>query len=255
MRTALFTLTFPITLPDEHTFFDNGQYPVPPLPGGLSFHSMSFDKAPLFLQIAGFAAEQHAIQFCQTLRIALRVVALDSGHSILPSDAAPIVSAAKHFDGSVPTVTPTSAGAMPYLATASMQNGLHISVLSKLIGASLTQQSPAKVSASPQLSLALELYSGCEFAGERNAQFIVLMSALEVLPPKSSPKGKRGAVIAFVKNELSKVGHPNPKSIGKELDKLYVARNALLHEARSVSDSELRSLKEIVRSTLKALIR
>jgi hypothetical protein len=110
------------------------------------------------------------------------VAALDSEHSILPSDAVPVVSTAQHFDGSVPTVTPTQAGAVPYHATASMQNGLHISVLSKLIGASLTQGSPAKVNANPQMALSLELYSGCDFAGERNAQFIVLMSAHICLP-------------------------------------------------------------------------
>lgn len=252
----MFTLTFPITLSDEHTFFDNGQYPVPPLPGGLSFRCMSFNKSsPLFLQISRFATEQDALQFCPTLRSALRVAALDTEHSIRPSDAAPVASIAKHFDGSVPTVTPTQASAMPYHATASMQNGRHISVLSKLIGASLTQGSPAKVNASPQLALSLELYSGCEFEGERNAQFIVLMSALEILVPNSSPKGKRGAVIGFVKNELSKAGHPDPKSAGKVLDSLFVARNALLHEAKPVSDSELGSLKQIVRSTLKALTR
>jgi hypothetical protein len=126
-------------------------------------------------------------------------------------------------------------------------------VLSNLIGASLTQGSPAKVNASPLLALSLELYSGCDFAGERNAQFIVLMSALEVLVPKSSSKRKRGAVIALVKKELSKAGHSDPKSVGKRLDSLYVARNDLLHEAKPVSDSELGSLKQLVRSTLKAL--
>jgi hypothetical protein len=167
--------------------------------------------------------------------------------------AVPILSTAQHFDGSVPTVTPTQADAVPYHATASMQNNLHISVLSKLIGASLTQGSPAKVSGNPKLALSLELYSGCEFAGERNAQFIVLMSALEVLVPKSSSKGKRGAVIAFVKRELSKAGDSDPKSAGNRLDSLYVVRNDLLHEAKPVSDSELGSLKKIVRSTLKAL--
>lgn len=146
----MFTLTFPITLPDEHTFFDNGQYPVPSLPGGLSFRCMSFGtSSPLFLQISGFA-EHDAVGFCPTLRSALRLAALEIEHSILPSDAAPVVSTAKHFDGSVPTVTPTQAGAVPYHATASMQNGLHISVLSKLIGASLTQGSPAKVNANLQ---------------------------------------------------------------------------------------------------------
>jgi hypothetical protein len=59
---------------------------------------------------------------------------------------------------------------MPYLVTSTTQNGLHISVLSNLIGASLTQGLPAKVNARPQ-ALSLELYSGCEFAGELRFRF------------------------------------------------------------------------------------
>jgi hypothetical protein len=85
---------------------------------------------------------------------------------------------------------------------------LHISILSNLIGASLAQGSPGKVNAKPGLALALELYSDCQFAGERNAQFIVLMTALEILVPNTSSKGKRGAVVALVKNTLSKEDTP-----------------------------------------------
>jgi hypothetical protein len=81
----LFTLNFPIRLPDEHTFFENGQYPVPPLPGGLSFSCFSYDNGPLLLHVSGFATEQVAIDFCPTLRTPLQVAALDSDHSITPS--------------------------------------------------------------------------------------------------------------------------------------------------------------------------
>jgi hypothetical protein len=103
-------------------------------------------------------------------------------------------------------VTLTGIKALPYHLTASAQQGLHISVLSKLIGASLAQGTPGKVNSKPRLALALQLYSGCEFAGERNAQFIVLMTALEILVPNTSSKGKRSAVVALVKNTLSKAG-------------------------------------------------
>ncbi|MEE8204049.1 MAG: hypothetical protein V3R74_09900 [Alphaproteobacteria bacterium] len=250
----MFTLSFPVKLPGEHTFFDNGQYPIPPLPGGLSFRCFSNENAPLVLQISGFATEQDAMDFCPILRSALRVAALDCEHSVTPSVATPTLSIEKHFDGSVPTVTPTKTGAMPYHTTTSMQTGLHISVLSKLVGTSLAQGSPAKVNGKPELALSLELYSDCQFAGERNAQFIVLMTALEILVPKASAKGKRGKVIGLVKQALSRAGHSDPKSAGKVLDALYVARNALLHEAKPVTDPELADLKDIVRCTLKALI-
>jgi hypothetical protein len=248
----MFTLNFPITVPEKHTFFDNGQYPVPPLPGDLSFHCISHDKCPIVLQISGFTTEEDAINFSAPLKVALRLAALDGDHSITPSTVMPVVSKTKIFNGSVPTVTPTKVGALPYHASESVQHGLHISVLSKLIGDSLLQGTSAKIVADPKLALSLELYSNCDFAGEQNAQFIVLMSALEVLVPSSTSK-KRGAVIALVKKELGTSGHPDPKSVGKTLDALFVIRNALLHEAKPVSASDLKSLKDVVRSTLRAL--
>lgn len=250
----MFTLNFPIRLPDENSFFDNGQYPVPLLPGDLSLKCVSHDNSPLLLQVSGFTTEQDAIEFCPILRISLRVSALESGHSMTPSGAEPIISGERKFNGSVPTVTPTEKKALPYFITASVQKSLHVSVLSNWIGASLAQGIPTRVNARPELAVALELYSDCQFAGEQNAQFIVLMTALEILVPKTPSKGKRGAVIALVKSILAKAEHPDPKSVGKTLDALYATRNALLHEAKAVKDGDLQSLKEIVRSTLKVLI-
>jgi hypothetical protein len=249
----LFTLHFPIQLPPEHTFFDNGQYPVPPLPGGLSLKCISHENSPVLLQISGFATEQNAMDFCPVLRGCLRGACLDSKHSITPSNTDAIVTKANHFDGSRPTVTQTQIGAMPYYATMSQTNGLHISVLSGAIGACMTHGLPAKLAAKPELSLSLELFSDFEFAGGRNAQFVMLLTALEVLVTNTSSKGKRGGVIKLVKDALSAAGHVDPKSVGKQLDGLYVARNSLIHAANPVTHSQLAELREIVRMTLKAL--
>jgi hypothetical protein len=151
-------------------------------------------------------------------------------------------------------VTPTQIKALPYHAFASTQSGLHISILSKLAGASLALGTVSRVNAKPELALALELLSDCQFAGERHAQFIVLMTALEIQIPNTTSKGKRGAVVGFVKDTLAKAGHANAKAVGKELDDLYVARNALVHESKPATDAQLKALKEIVRSTLQALM-
>lgn len=248
----MFTLHFPLQLPAEHAFFDNGQYPIPPLPGGLSIRCISNDDTPLVLHISGFASEEEAVNYGPILRVLLLGASLDSAHSMKPSSAETVVSQAKHFDGSVPTVTPTALGATPYHATMSMQNGLHISVLSRAISACFARNLPAKLIAKPQLSLSLELFSDFEFAGSTNAQFVMLLTALEVLVPIGT-KSKRGPTIALVKAALIVAGHPDPKSVGNRLDTLYVVRNSLVHEAKSVSLHQLTALKEIVRSTLKAL--
>lgn len=250
----MFTLNFPIWLPDEHTFFDNNQYPVPSLPNGLSFGCFDHKGSPLVLRITGFLTEQDALDFCPTLRTAIRVASLDSDHSIIPSDAAPASSTEKNFDGSVPTVIPAAVQALPYYLSSSRKIGVHISVLSKLIGAALVQGMAPKVSAKPELALALELYASCQFAGQRDAQFIALMTALEILVPNNSSNGRRGAVVALVKSALAKAGHIDPKSVGKELDRLYVVRNALVHQGKAITKADLESLNGIVRTTLKALL-
>jgi hypothetical protein len=125
---------------------------------------------PLIFRVLGFATEQDAIDFCPTLRTALQVVALDSEHSITPSGGMPVVSHEAIFNGSVPTVTPTENKASPYYLKASMRNGLHVSVLSKWLTAAFADGAPGRASAVPKLALSLQLYSDCQFAGERNAQ-------------------------------------------------------------------------------------
>jgi hypothetical protein len=249
----MFTLNFPIVLPDQHFFFDNGQYAVPPLPGGLCVGCIHSEGAPVVLQISGFKSAQDAVDFCSPLRAALRLAALDSEHSISPSRAQPVMSQGKPFDGNVPTVAPTSENLRPYHASISQQNGLHISVLAKRLGSALSQAATGGSKITPNLSLGLELYSDCEFAGERNAQFIVLMTALEVLVAKGNANGKRGAVTGLVKQAVLKAGRSDWGAVRKSLAELYAARNALVHDAQSVTNDQLVSLKIIVKDTLKAL--
>lgn len=143
----MFTPHFPIRLPDEHTFYDNGQHPVPLMPGGLSFGGLTCEivKGLVLLQISGFATEQEALDFCHILSNALRVASLDHAHSIVPSDVAPIGTHEKHFDGSIPTVIPTQTKASPFYTSASMQTSLHISVLARSVGAALEQGMVARL--------------------------------------------------------------------------------------------------------------
>jgi hypothetical protein len=251
----LYTLTFPVQLPPEHSYFDNGQYPIPPLPGGLFLNCIESDGAPLVLRVSGFASEEDAVKFSPVLKALLQAASLDSAHSFAPLGASAVLSESKHFNGSLPTVTSTANAALPWHATASMKNGLHISVLSRLIAEHLTNGVAPKLTANPELALAVEMFSEFEFAGRPNAQFIMLLTALEVMIPATSRTGKRGAVIGLVKKALSAAGHADPKSVGKKLDALYDDRNALVHDGVSVALSKLAELKKIVQDTLKAKIR
>lgn len=248
----MYTLNFPITLPAEYTFFDNGQYPVPPLPVGLVLSCFSLDGGPLILRVTGFAAESAALNFGSLLRHALRVAALTAEHSILLPEGAPVTAGGKHFDGSVPTVTPTNNNALPYHATSLMQTGLHISVLARHVGDALGGAAQ-KAAAAQSLVLAMQLFAECQFAGAQNSQFIVLMTALEILVPGNASGRKRGAVLGYVKKALTAAGHSDPKAV-KLLDDLYVVRNALIHEAHAVTAGQLTALRQTVRDTLEATL-
>jgi hypothetical protein len=252
----VFTLNFPVRLPDEHTYFDDPRYAahVPPLQGGLSLGCISNEGCPLVLKISGFQTEQDAIDFCPSLIASLRIAALDSKHSLTPSTNRAVTSIAKHFDGSVPTVTPTDANCLPYHTSTRQSEGLHISVLAKLIADSLGQSLHTKAAAKPALALALELFSDFEFTGGPNAQFVMLLTALEVLIPKTSKHGKRGAVLGLIKSGLANAGHTDPKPVRKELDRLYDVRNGLIHEGKTVTAEDLATLRDIVRIVLKSML-
>ncbi len=111
---------------------------------------------------------------------------------------------------------------------------------------------PSSARNTSRAALAIQLYAECQFAGGQNSQFIVLITALEILVPGAG--SKRNAVLGFVRDALTAAGHPNPKAARKALDELYVVRNALLHEAQPVTANQLTSLKTTVRETLKAIL-
>lgn len=247
----MFTLHVPVVLPADHSFFDNGQYPVPPLPGNLTVSSVAHENAPLFLGIAGFPTETEARKFWPTLRASILWATLQSKQS-MAIRADDVVTADKGmFDGSRPTIFATGS-ATPYYASGFAQHSLHISVLSNYLSDGIGIGLLAKLKSQPEVALALELFSEFQFAGTRNSQFVMLFSALEVMETKATQK--RGPTIKRVKDALSKVGHADPKSMGKRLDKLYLDRNDLIHEGLPISDAQLAELAEIVRSTLKALL-
>lgn len=152
-------------------------------------------------------------------------------------------------------MTLTANAASPWHVTVSMKNGLHISLLARLIAEHLTNRVADKLTANPELALAVDLFSEFEFSGGPNARFIMLLTALEVMIPATSHAGKRGAVIALVKKALTAARYADPKSVGKKLDVLYEDRNALVHDGVSVSSSKLTELKKIVQDTLKAKIK
>lgn len=246
----MFTLHFPIVLPDERTYFEDARYVVPPLPGGYSVSSTETENHPFLLHISGFPSGEAAVSFGQVLTSVIRIATFETGHSMIPPSEAPTVSDGKSYDGSRPAVTLTEKRINPHFTSASMRVGAHLSELSKLIGSILQGGWPQKLLEQPALALALELYSSCQFAGQRNAQYIVLVTSLEVLAQKGSSGPNRNAVKNLARQILPKFGY-TANSAGKIMDNLYSARNNLVHGGKSVSLDEFGQIFKVTGQILK----
>lgn len=250
----MYSVALPVSLPEERAFHIDGRANVPPLKGGLSLscekHTEGF---PLVLTVAGLPDLECAKSFISELASAVRCASLDLGYSLSPSDREPTVTTIRVFDGSFPTVFQTDLAARPMLATAYACMSEHLTTLAKPIDTGLTTGRVARLRDNPPLAVAVRLFSEMEFSGGETAKFVVLLSALEVLIPKSGGT-KRSRVVALVKKTLHDAGRCDAKAKGKQLDALYEVRNELIHEAHPVTSAQVRSLAEIVRDTLRLLV-
>ena len=252
----MFTVSLPVMLPPERSFFHDNQVAVPLLEGKFSLtcdpHQLDF---PTLLRISGFESEEEAKKFIQSVIHSLRWASTERGFSISPSTADVATTTEKLFDGSAPVVFSSILNSQAYRAKATVLHGEHIYHLANVLNDALARDIPKKLQADKQLRLAFELFADVEFVGGTNARFVVLTTVLESLVPKgTSKKGKRGAVVGLVKATLTKAGHKDPKAVGKEVDNLYMARNNLIHDGVPVSKAQFDSLRTIVRDVLKVLV-
>jgi hypothetical protein len=254
----MFTISLPIILPDDRSFHADG-HPLPQLEGKyvlsceqtVAGFANAEDSYPLILKIDGFETRAEAEQFLPKMIASLRWASMTVGHSISPSIEPPIEPQTKHFDGSKPAIFETALGCRGWFAKASSVGSQHVTVLGNAVKDAFAHQVPTKFLDDPKLQLAFELYSDVEFAGSTNAKFIVLISALEIFVKANAG---RGVVIKFVKDALITDGQSDAKATGKVLDNLFILRNSLLHEAKSVNGNDLKVLREIVARVLRALV-
>lgn len=250
----MYSLALPVWLPEDRSFHIDGRASVPPLVGGLTLgcetHSENF---PLVLKVSGLPDSETALEFAPKLASAIRYASLELGYSLRPSDAEPSVTTISAFDGGSPTVFETTLAARPMTVTAYACMSEHLITLAKQLDDGLATGRVERLMEYPQLSVAVRLFSEVEFAGGETAKFVVLLSALEVLIPKS-PGGKRSRVRALVTKALREAGRTDAKEMGRNLDAMYEVRNELIHEARPVASTQVRELSEIVRETLRSLV-
>jgi hypothetical protein len=249
----MFTLSFPVLLPPDRSFFIDERAAVPPLNGKLDLSCGEHgEQSPLVLQVSGFPSEDEAKQFAPALASALRWASICCGYSISPSRDGVVSVSTKHFDGSIPTVFPTTSRATPYHTTTTMVRGEHLILLSRRLNEAFSLEVPATLQSDKALALAVELFSDVEFVGGINARFVVMFTALEVLV---SSKSKRGAVVVLVKSSLSAAGREDAKIMGKTIDDFYVMRNDLVHEATSIDGPAYDQLRTIVQDVLSSRIK
>ena len=253
----MYTLFLPVDLPSEHGFC-GGNAPAEIAPG-LHICCRDPDDAAfpdafancLDLKVSGFASAEEAGAMLPRLRAAVRCASLDLGHGFRPSMADAGVPTFNIFDGGTPHIYPTALNPGVSRATAHVRADEHISKLARSLSVFLADGAVERMAAEPELAAAVRLYSEADFAGGYAARMVVLMSAIEVLVPRQST-GKRNHIIRLVKAAATSTPGTDAKAVGRELDRLYEVRNALLHEGADVQVGDVTELDRIVRLTLRA---
>lgn len=251
----MYTLAYPIILPEGHGFHDDPRAIAPLLEGGLRLtcRKFSLNEAQILL-VEGFDDANTAVQFSNSFGAALRCASLSLTHGFnLHGGPAVIDHEGIYYDGHVPTVYPTGSGAKPIFATARVANIDHIIGLAEQLNHELRDGTAKRLDHWPELAVSVRLFSEVDFAGGETARFVVLFSALEVLVQKARG-GKRTHVQRLVRNTLTSADRPGRKSMCADLDMLYDVRNGLLHEAKPATAGDVKRLREIVRETLRILV-
>ena len=195
------------------------------------------------LVISGFETSEAAIGFVPRLRTALRIASVRLGYSIGFGSEQAVLEAKSHFDGTRPTVLPTSTPPRPFFGSVSVREQMHVATLAALVSQAFASGA-CVLAEDPRLALSLQLHAEADFAGETNARFMALITAMEVLVEGAGGK-KRNAVRNMVKSLAS-------KAYAKKLDALYEVRNSLVHDGVAVTTDRLSELKTIVGMVLQA---
>jgi len=248
----MYTLAYPVTLPDDRAFHCDDRAVVPPI-GTLRVSCREHKRdLPQIFNFTGFTDAESANAFADQLAQAFQCASLSIGHGFKLPDRAVTITEMSVFDGHTPSIFPTAIKAKPVTGVAYLTMSAHLATLSNQLGCAIESGAIDRLRNWPELATAVRLYSEAEFAGGATARFVVLLSALEVIVSGSG--GKRGAVRRLVTDSIRKSGREDAKSVGKEIDRLYEARNALVHEAHPVSMLQLDALAAIVRDTLRYLV-
>lgn len=255
MRQAhMYSLSLPLTLPEDRAFMVDDRLKIPPLldsyPVTCTRHSEEF---PQLLVVSGLPDIHTAQAFFHQLSSALRCGSLHLDHGFEIPSTEPVIATLRIYDGQFPTIFKTALNAKPAHTNAYVVMGQHLMTLTKAVDRALITGESERLTQRPELAAAVKIYSEMEFAGGSTAKFVVLLSALEVLVPKTQG-GKRGAVAKLVFEALKSAGREDAKAVRKQIDSLYQARNDLVHEARPVTTAQVRELSIIVRDTLRCLV-
>jgi hypothetical protein len=248
----MYSLAYPVTLPDDHTFHVDDRTPVPPVASFTISCNQHQRGNPQVFSFHGFSDPAAAEQFSKRLADAFLCASLALPHGFRLPDRPLNVTERRHYDGWTPTVYPSKINATAVTANAFMTSSVHLVTLARQLDFELQSGAVDRVSNSAELALAIRLFSESVFAGGETARFVVLLSALEVLVD-ANRGSKRGAIRKLVFQVMKASGRTDAKVVGNQIDALYKARNALIHEARPVSVGLVQELEAVVRDTLRCL--
>jgi len=173
----MYSLSFPVTLPDDRAFFVDERTEAPPLCGNLRFSCGKRSHGfPQILFVEGLSDLPSAKSFAAELASALRCASLQLGHSFQPSDHEPVIADMGFYNGQFPTIFETTLKAKPAECTAYVLMSEHLINLAREVDQAISSGKMSRLSSSPELSVAIKIYSEMEFAGGETAKFVVLLS-------------------------------------------------------------------------------
>ena len=209
----MFTLAYPVLLPEGHGFHDDARAIAPLLEGSLRLTCLDFREGhvqPLIVQ--GFESAEAAKQFAANFGAALQCASLSLAHGLGAVDSDAAVDFVGHYDGHRPAIYSTTPGASPYFATARATSIDHIIGLAERLNHELQNETARRLAGWPELAVAVRLFSEVEFAGGNTARFVVLLSALEVLVPQARGT-KRNRVLSLVRDALLSADRKDRKAV------------------------------------------
>ncbi len=195
----LVNLSIPLRTPSENGFFVHREAPEKRLFGFAL--GMRMQDPYAYLEVLG-VPDAEAAEVFDKLRAILPWAALRLNFGILAGEGELRVEDGPTFDGQFPTVYPAHLTPRPIRVAANHQTQEADTLLFSALLEGAEIQALSGPQARPELRLACELFAAVDFEASYNAQFLALISILEIM---AKPALRPEPCVAIVKDAMARM--------------------------------------------------